>query len=286
MKILFINTYMHQKNLNALYRYNISITLHNNTNLENINLNEYDAVYSPSSPINVKKYPNIKFMFGPHFSVFPEKHHMEMIEGNNSIYLQPSEWAKNVWLIHPFCKNIIFDSLPFGVETDKFYPCKKITERNKVFIYYKSRQPDELQIVCNFLHNKGINPKIFNYITGYSENEYKEYLQESKFGIWLGRHESQGFALQEALSCDVPLLVWNVVSMNQEYGSNYENIPASTIPYWNNNCGEYFMNAEELPIKYDILIKNIEHYQPRQFIVDNLSIEKCSEKFINLVKNM
>ena len=49
------------------------------------------------------------------------------------------------------------------------------------------------------------------------------YLQNSKYGIWLDAHESQGFALQEALSCNVPLLVWNISSMNQEYNSTYNN---------------------------------------------------------------
>jgi hypothetical protein len=39
----------------------------------------------------------------------------------------------------------------------------------------------------------------------------------------------------------VPLLVWNVSSMNQEQNSSYNNIPATTIPYWNESCGEYFI---------------------------------------------
>ena len=64
-------------------------------------------------------------------------------------------------------------------------------------------------------------------IKKYPEEEYIKYLQESKYGIWLGAHESQGFALEEALAINVPLLVWNVKYMSQEVRSNYKDIFAT-----------------------------------------------------------
>jgi hypothetical protein len=286
MKVLFINIAMHAKNLNALTRYNINIISINHTNLDNIDLSQFDIVYSPSKPINVKKYPNVKFIFGPHFSVFPQKHQMEIIEGNNSVYVQPSEWATNVWSFHPFCKNISLKTLPFGVQTDKFAPCKPINERNNIFIYYKRRNPNELQLLCLFLKKHGIEPKIFNYVTKYSEEEYINYLKNSKFGIWLSAHESQGFALEEALSCDVPLLVWNVTSMNQEYGSNYQNIGATTIPYWDERCGEFFTDSNELSFTFNKFLNNLTNYKPREYILENLSMDKCESKLNELIKNI
>ena len=98
MKILYVNINMHTKNNNALLKYNnINFYIINHTNIDSMDLTQFDCVYSPSQPIDVKKYPHVKFLFGPHFSVFPEKHHMDIIEGTNTIYVQPSEWAKNVW---------------------------------------------------------------------------------------------------------------------------------------------------------------------------------------------
>ena len=44
-----------------------------------VNSNDFDVVYSPSQPLNVEKYPDVKFIFGPHFSVFPEKHSIDII---------------------------------------------------------------------------------------------------------------------------------------------------------------------------------------------------------------
>ena len=127
---------------------------------------------------------------------------------------------------------------------------------------------------------------MFDYVSSYSEEVYLDYLQNSKYGIWLDAHESQGFALQEALSCDVPLLVWNVLSMNQEHKSSYNNIPATTIPYWNESCGEYFYNEQELENTYNLFISKLDTYKPREFILKNLSVETCEKNLINFIENM
>jgi hypothetical protein len=287
MKVLFVNIGMHQKNLNALLKYNIEITSIYNNNLDNIDLNSFDVVYSPGLPIEVKKYPDTKFIFGPHFSVFPQEQQMQIIKGKKTIYIQPSDWAKNAWYLFDFCRqNIRIKTLPFGVDTDAFNEILPIEKRDYIFIYYKSRNPIEFQQVMNFLSQYNFKIKIFDYLTKYSEEDYLNYLHNSKFGIWVGRHESQGFALEEALSCNVPLLVWDVKSMNQEYGYNYDDVSATCIPYWDNRCGESFTDALQLQPIFNKLIENINTYKPREFILDNLSIEKCSQKFIELVNKI
>jgi len=287
MKILYININMHVKNNNALLNYkNISLYIINHTNIDSLDLTQFDCVYSPSQAINVSKYPQTKFIFGPHFSVFPEKYHMDIIQGSNSIYVQPSEWANNVWKYHTNCKNIRIETLPFGVDVNKFNEIKPIDQRNEVILYYKRRQPDELNNILNFLKLYNITPKIFSYTNKYDENDYINSLHNAKFCIWLDAHESQGFALEEALSCNVPLLVWNVKSMNQEVGNNYENIPATTIPYWDERCGESFIYQKDLSIAFEKFMNDLNNYKPREYILENLSIEKCNEKFIQLVNKI
>jgi hypothetical protein len=33
-------------------------------------------------------------------------------------------------------------------------------------------------------------------------------------------------------------------------------------------------------------IKNLTNYKPREYILENISFEKCEEKFINIVNNI
>jgi hypothetical protein len=285
MKILLINNGMHIKNFESLLKYNIDITVTNNYNLDIVDLSQYDAVYSPCGPIDVKKYPNIKFIFGPHFSVFPEKKHMDIIRGKNVIYTQPSVWAADVWKTNHLCEGIRVEPLPFGVDTNKFNETKIISEREYIFVYYKARKYDEINYIMNFLSKFNYKIKVFNYLQRYNEEDYINCLHNAKFGVWVGRHESQGFALEEALSCNVPLLVWDVTSMNQEYGYNYPDIPATCIPYWDNRCGEFFTNSNELETVFNKFIDNLYNYKPREYILENLSIIECEKKFIQLIKS-
>ena len=281
INILYLCKWNHPKNHNALMHYkNIKFT--KVTILNSIDLSKFDAIYSPSKPINTKLYPNTKFIFGPHFSIFPEKNKIDMISNPNTFYIQPSDWVVKLWNDNMY-SNLKIKVLPFGVETDKFTEIKPINERQKVFIYYKTRLPSELEFIKKFLNNKNINYKIFNYDTKYNEADYISYLCDSKYGIWIGRHESQGFALEEALSCNVPLFVWNVKSMNQEYKSTYSDIPATTIPYWDERCGEYFYNINEIEDKFNSFLSKLNIYKPREYILENLSMEVCEKKFIELM---
>jgi glycosyltransferase involved in cell wall biosynthesis len=282
INILYLCNWNHPKNHNALMNYkNIKFT--HVTTLNSIDLSKYAAVYSPDIPVNTKLYPNTKFIFGPHFSVFPEKNQIDMISNPNTIYIQPSEWVVKVWKDNTICNNLKVKVLPFGVDTEKFTEIKPINERQKVFIYYKSRVPKEIEFIRYFLNNKNIEYRIFNYDTKYNEDDYLNYLHDSIYGIWIGRHESQGFALEEALSCNVPLFVWNVKSMNQEYKSTYSDIPATTIPYWDERCGEFFYNINDIEEKFNLFLDKLNTYKPREYVLENLSMEVCENKLIALV---
>jgi hypothetical protein len=286
MKLLFVNTWIHPKNLNSLLSYKtIQIeTINNVHDVDKYDLSTFDCVYSPTDPIDVSKYPGVIFVFGPHFSVLPDNK-LITIKSKKSIYLMPSNWCIDLWRGYDLTKNLNIVSIPFGVDTNKFCEVRSMHDRNQVFIYYKSRYPEELQFMENILRQMCVSYKIFSYRQRYNEDEYLEYLQNSKFGIWVDAHESQGFALEEALSCNVPLFVWNVKSMNQEYGQHYSDIPATTIPYWDGRCGEYFYDMSDFEEKFRLFLDNINKnmYSPGEYILENLSPEVCEKRFIDMI---
>ena len=280
--ILIIGDFHHKNKIgliNILEYLKLSYKFGKVSDIEN-----YDIIYSPSQPLNTALYPNKKFIFGPHFSVFPDNKLLKINNiHKNSVYIQPSEWAMNVWVNMKATIFLPIKSFPFPVDTDKFSFKEDINLKTDIFIYFKRRNPAELTFVESFLQSKNINYRIFDYVKGYDENDYLSFLQKSKFGIILDAHESQGFAIQEAISCDIPLLVWNAKSMNQEHGPRYSNIPCTTIPYWDERCGEYFYNNTELEKIFDLFISKLETYKPREYILENLSVEKCAEIFLELL---
>ena len=284
MKILFVDIQVHPKNQNALLQYNIiTHVVQNLEHLSRIDFGNFDIVISPTIPIRAEWFPNTIFIFGPHFSVFPDtltESSIECIRSKNAIYIQPSEWAAQVWKLFPVCSNVNIMSLPFGVDTETF---NEISNRPKykIFVYFKRRSVEELEYLKQFLNSNDIEYRLFEY-GYYKEEEYLDYLQQAKYGIWLGCHESQGFALEEALSCNVPLLVWNVSSMSQEAGQSYPNYSATSIPYWDKKCGEYFYSKEELEDTFETFQRNLRAYvyQPRAFILRELSFRVCKDRIM------
>jgi hypothetical protein len=283
-KILLLDRDFHHKNRAALYAYESLeiMPFYSPEELQRFNLNDYDAVYSPTYPIDVSKYPHTRFIFGPHFSVFPEEN-LRWIQGPTTVYIQPSKWASDVWLTNPLCRDIDIRPVPFGVDTMSFTEIKPIEERTEVFVYYKTRGPDDLLFIKDKLKEMDISYTLVSYDYRYKEQEYRELLKNAKYGIWVGRHESQGFALEEALSCNVPLLVWDVLSMNQENGPNYADIPATTIPYWDSRCGEIFYRREHFDYAYRLFMSKLRHFKPREYVLSNLTMEKCENQFMKLL---
>lgn len=281
MKILIVDSF-HHKNMTGLK------LLLNNINYEykfgNINeINDFDIVYSPNNPIDASNYPSKKFIFGPHFSIFPNNKLLSINNiHKNSVYIQPSVWVCQLWKNYGAENIISIKDFPFPVELEKFTPSHH-SQKNEVFIYFKRRNPQELDHVKRFLNNKNITYKVFDYVKNYSEEDYLKCLQNAKYGIIIDAHESQGFAIEEALACNVPLLVWNVSFMSQEHGSNYPNIPCTNIAYWDERCGEYFYKVEEFETTYNEFIAKLETYCPRAYIMENLSPQKCGQRFIELV---
>lgn len=285
MRILFIDK-LHHKNRNFILKCKKIqfVFVDNIDSLVNYNFNDFDAVFSPSNPIDVSKYPKTKFIFGPHFSVFANEM-MYKIAFKNSVYNTLSDWNYRIWSQSYFCKGVNIVTLPFGVDTDKFTETKPISERDKVLVYYKHRKEEEIQYIEKYLKNRNIDFSIYCY-GYYNENDYLKYLQESKYAIIVDAHESQGFAIEEALSCNVPLLVWNVKYMSQEIAQNHSDHPANSIPYWSDVCGEYFFEEHEFEWKFNLFLSKLNTYTPRKYILDNLSIDVCEDRFIKLIENM
>ena len=291
--ILIINSFLHDKNKQGLHTILNSIIKEYTYKFGTAaDIPNYDIIYSPSQVINASLYPHKKFIFGPHFSVFPNHQQLHALQAhkyNNSIYIQPSEWAAQSWKNMGAEQFIPIKCFAFPVDTNKFAPSQSLQHRPKdgVLIYYKHRSPSEFKQLVEFLAQQNItNYRIFSYSQRYSENEYLSYLQQCQYGIVLDAHESQGFAIEEALSCNVPLLVWNAQTMNQELNSQYQPIPCTSIPYWDSRCGEYFHHLPELPAAFQKFQAKIAagQYKPREYILDNLTTEKCAERFIELIQ--
>ena len=71
--------------------------------------------------------------------------------------------------------------------------------------------------------------------------------------------------------------------MNQEVGMNYPDYPATSIPYWDERCGEFFYDIEEIEKKFELFLSKLETFEPRNYILENLSMEVCEKRLMDFV---
>lgn len=115
---------------------------------------------------------------------------------------------------------------------------------------------------------------------GYKENNFKELLGKSRYLIWLGRQESQGIALEETLSCDIPILICDVSSVGHCIGGGELNQEekdfkdTTSAEYFDKRCGIKIKDLDEIGEAVDKMEADLHDFSPRKYILENLSLEK------------
>ena len=184
--------------------------------------------------------------------------------------IAPSEWVKNKFITK---FNLPEDKLavwPVGIEE-----FNNIREPNyDCLIYFKRRNQSELAAVKNFLVNNGLSYRMVEYGT-YGEDGFKQLVNSAKFCFLINGTESQGIAVQEIMSMGVPIIAWDIKEWLDQ-GEAYR-VPATSIPYWDERCGEVFFNIDDLEVTFSKFYATLDQYDPKAFIKDNLSFE-CSVK--------
>ena len=149
--------------------------------------------------------------------------------------------------------------------------------------------------VKRFIENvAGNDTNIIHFKYGeYREDNYFKMLKTARWGVWVGEHESQGFAMQEALAMDVPLLVLNVASMRDENGcpggpycniaANYT-LAATSATSFDDNCGELVSTVQELQFRWMSFISNVEarKYTPRMLMQKAVSPMACAARLMQM----
>ena len=184
--------------------------------------------------------------------------------------IAPSEWVKNKFITK---FNLPEDKLavwPVGIEE-----FDNIREPNyDCLIYFKRRDQSELDAVKKFLVSNGLSYRMVEYGT-YGEDGFKQLVNSAKFCFLINGTESQGIAVQEIMSMGVPIIAWDIKEWLDQ-GEAYR-VPATSIPYWDERCGEVFFNIEDLEVTFSKFYATLDEYDPKAFIKDNLSFE-CSVK--------
>ena len=221
-----------------------------------------------------------------------EYHHTNSTEfpdnGYDIIYNCLSDW--NVTVHKEFvgsATHIPFVALPNGLEdiqpkagtAEYAYDC---------ILYSKARHPSLLAHCESIVKAKGLRYKVYKYGSS-QRQEYIETLKQTKFVIWIGSHESQGFALEECLATGTPIYLYDVKSMKEEFYGRYtyahhkEALLATSAQYWDNRCGLKVYSNEEFVSRFDEFMAAIPTYDPAAYVQEVLTDRVCFQRFLDVL---
>ena len=238
--------------------------------------------------------PHCKVIYGPQFFVFPhDRHpiHQYKYDPKRFFYNTLSEWNLAIHKRVAPSLTLSFVTIPLGLTLDAIPEVPPLNLRKKVMVYFKHRHPSTLHAVTQFLKEKGEDSIMIQY-GSYKDADFKEALKDSRFVIWIGSHESQGFAFQETQASNVPILLWDVTSMRDEFNRSWcygppsgrsDDLAATSANCWSDDCGIRFTKAEELSDAYDKMNECLHTFRPRAYIYEKLSLTATYKHLLEVV---
>jgi hypothetical protein len=61
----------------------------------------------------------------------------------------------------------------------------------------------------------------------------------------------------------------------------------TSVPYWDERCGHRFESAKDFTVSWDLFWENVNagRYSPRDYILENLTLEKCAQLYLGHLRD-
>jgi glycosyltransferase involved in cell wall biosynthesis len=178
-----------------------------------------------------------------------------------------------------------------GIDTLEWQPSQR--EKTADFLVYDKVRWDRakyeaelIQPILARIGAAGFSHRVFKY-GDYEPADYRAALQTSRAMLFLCSHESQGIACGEAMAAGVPIFAWDPgYCMDPErFKWGDPDIPATSVPFFDPRCGRRFVNFGEFDRQLPEFIDSLGRggFAPRDYIMENLTVEKCSQNFVDIL---
>ena len=165
---------------------------------------------------------------------------------------------------------------------EKFFSNNITKKKKKVLVYFKTLNYILLEKIKVLLNKKNIDIIIIKY-GNYSQVEFKKALSIVDFAIFISQSESQGIALAESWSMNVPTFVWKkkILKIN-----NIKYQYTSAAPYLSSETGYFFSNIKQLEKIIKNYYKNKFELKPRRWILNNMTDKQSAQNILSILTKL
>jgi hypothetical protein len=237
-------------------------------------------VYAPANEAlmqaaGLKRRGIVKYLVaGPVNALFPDECDAILQLPEIDLLIVPSAWTTTLYEGLP---DLVKKSLvcPCGVDAEYWKP--SAIPRAGAVVYWKSGDEAFCESVEAVLRRNDFVPERIRSKHGehslFEPSDYKKALDRAAVAVFLSSFETQGIALAEAWSMDVPTLVWDPQGDAQWRGRVF--VSRSSAPYLSSSTGATWRTLEELPSLLDRAFLSPNDLRPREWVLANMTDAIC-----------
>ena len=163
-------------------------------------------------------------------------------------------------------------SCPCGVDAQHWKPSGGARTKTAI-VYWKSGDEAFCEAVEDIVRACGLEPRRLRSLHGehaiFNPDDYRRFLDEAVAGVFLSTFETQGLALVEAWSMDVPTIVWDPRGIAEWRGHRFES--KSSAPYLTPATGRAWTAIDELEPALRGALADRSTFRPRQWVLHHMT---------------
>ncbi len=201
------------------------------------------------------------------------------------LVIVPSEWTIDFYRDFPalVAKSRV---CPCGVDAEIWKPAGRAKEQRAV-VYWKSGDERFCEAVEAIVRACGLEPLRFRSRHGehgiFEPAAYREALDRAVIGVFLSSFETQGIALAEAWSMDVPTVVWDPQGEGEWRGRTFAS--KSSAPFLTPSTGLAFRTIDDLAPALRRALTLLPGFRPRGWVLEHMTDAICSERLYKLIRS-
>ena len=174
---------------------------------------------------------------------------------------------------------------PCGVDAETWKPSGVQKEQSAV-IYWKSGDERLCEAVESIVSLCGLTPLRVRSRHGehgiFSPDELRRLLDRSVIAVFLSTFETQGIALAEAWSMNVPTVVWDPQGDAEWRGRHFTS--GSSAPYLTPATGVASRDVAGIEPAIRQALATLASFQPREWVLAHMTDANCSRQLFDLIR--
>jgi glycosyltransferase involved in cell wall biosynthesis len=249
------------------------------------------AVYAPENAAlrqaaAFKREGRIEYLAaGPVNALFADENDRVLFLPEIDRLIVASEWVKAFYQDAPdlLAKTEV---CPCGVDVDFWKPGPR-RERRTVVVYWKSGDAAFCEQVETIVRASGLEPRRVQSGAGehahFTPEQLRAVFDEAAVGVFLSAFETQGLALAEAWSMDIPTLAWDPRASASWRGRSFQ--AGSSAPYLTPATGRLWQSIHELEPLLRATLAARESFRPRQWVLEHMTDAICSAALYGIIRD-